>query len=131
MKTLLSITFGLMALFAAPLMAADVPDGLTPQVCVEHGPDSLPCDAALQAIDDDATMVYNGEALTLTKSVAGCTSIPIASSFAEQPNGDNCPPTALEKAVGDITFGLVVFAVGAEALGADVFPLNAGILSGL
>lgn len=36
-----------------------------------------------------------------------------------------------EQATGDIIAGATFFAVGAEAMGASVFPLNAGILSGL
>lgn len=36
-----------------------------------------------------------------------------------------------EQATGDIIFGATMFAVGAEVMGADVFPLNAGIFSGL
>lgn len=63
---------------------------------------------------------------------AGCGKAVFPLSLVDEDiNGNNCPATGTEKGIGQIIFGLTFLAVGAEAMGADVFPLNAGIFSGL
>lgn len=66
----------------------------------------------------------------LTKA-GECNAIFPFSLFEERSDGTNCPPNSAEKATGQILFGVTAFAVGAELISGDVFPLNSGILSGL
>jgi hypothetical protein len=57
-----------------------------------------------------------------TKQGLGCTNIPIISLFDEQPDGTNCPPTSLERAMGGV-LAIGVLAVGAHAATGGTFPI--------